>query len=253
MNNLQKPKSDTPVRKSSNNSTNKTVTLDNIWSLLSSIDLKVNTYDSGLKDINNKLSNLDSTVNGIKKSLNKISLDLTQVKKENENLTSELQLLRQRISNLEQSNSSIPLPDFDIVKESHDRLSKENNLIIFNVSDNISEETSDTINLTNEIFQELSSPILVSRAKRIGTPGNRPRPILIQLNSRYDVFSILRIKSKIRSSTRWKNISISMDMTEIQRNNMKSLRSQLKAKRDSGDTSWFIKYISGIPKLLQKN
>jgi len=37
-------------------------------------------------------------------------------------------------------------------------------------------------------------------------------------------------------------------MTNIQRNQIKLLRSQLKAKRDSGDSSWFIKNVAGVPK-----
>lgn len=253
MSNSQKPKADTPIKKPSNCFTNKSITLDNIWSLLSDINNKVNTYDSGFKDITTKLSSLESSLNDFTISLGKLSSDLSKVKKDNETLSSEVLLLRERVIQLEHSHSSIQPSDFDIVKESRDRMQKENNLIIFNVTDSISEDSSVDINSANEIFQELSSPILVSNAKRLGKPGNRPRPILVQLNSPSEVHSILRVKSKIRNSTRWKNVSISMDMTEIQRNLMKSLRSQLKAKRDRGDTSWYIKYVAGVPKLVQKN
>jgi len=87
----------------------------------------------------------------------------------------------------------------------------------------------------------------------LGKPSNRPRPILIQFNSHSEVHSIFRIKSKLHSSTRWKEVSISTDMTINQRNHMKLLRAQLKDKRDMGDLSWFIKYVAGIPKLVQKN
>lgn len=110
-----------------------------------------------------------------------------------------------------------------------------------------------TTNLVNEIFEDLPNPILVSNAKRLGKPSNRPRPILIQLNSKPEIQSILREKSKLRNSTRWKNVSISSDMTITQRNHLKSLGAQLKAKQELGDSSWFIKYVAGIPKLLQKN
>jgi hypothetical protein len=48
-------------------------------------------------------------------------------------MSSEIQTLYKRITELEHSNSSVQLPDFDIMKEYRGRILKENNLIIFNV------------------------------------------------------------------------------------------------------------------------
>lgn len=253
MNNPQKSKADTPAKKPLNSSNNKVITLDNVWSLLSDINNKVNMYDTSIKDINVKLSSLENYIIDLKKSLKNLSSDLSKLKEENKTMSSEIKSLHERITLLENSNTSIQLPDFDIVKESRDRLLKENNLIFFNVNDSESEDSTLSIRLVNEILQDLSSPIGASNAKRIGKPGIRPRPILVQFNSPSEVHSILRVKSKIRNSARWKNVSISMDMTEIQRQHMKSLRSQLMAKRLTGDTNWFIKYFAGTPKLVQKN
>lgn len=47
----------------------------------------------------------------------------------------------------EYSNSSLQSPNLDIFKESLDRMLKENNLIIFNVTDCISDDFPTTINL----------------------------------------------------------------------------------------------------------
>lgn len=60
MSNLQKPKADTPVKMPSNSFKNKAITVNNIWSLLSDINNKVNSYDTGIKDINIKLSSFES-------------------------------------------------------------------------------------------------------------------------------------------------------------------------------------------------
>jgi hypothetical protein len=78
---------------------------------------------------------------------------------------SEIQILCERITKFEQPNSFAQLSDFDIIKESRDKILKENNLIIFNVADSISEDSSVATNLVNEILQELSSPILAFKAK----------------------------------------------------------------------------------------
>lgn len=94
MNNSLKPKPDTPIVKSTNTQVNKTITLEKIWSLLSDINEKVNTYDSGFSIISTKLSNLESCVNDLKNSMAILSSDLSKVKKENEVFTSEIQLFR---------------------------------------------------------------------------------------------------------------------------------------------------------------
>jgi len=82
-------------------------------------------------------------------------------------------------------------------------------LIIFNVSDSDYEDFSVTSSLANEIFHELLSPISVSNAKRWSKPSNHPCPILIQFNSPSELHSILRVKSKIHGSTRWKDVTTS--------------------------------------------
>lgn len=242
------PKADTPEEKTLSKNANTPITLEVVWSVLSDINGKVNTYDSNFNNINIRLSNLESSLDDFNNSSGLLSSELSKVKKDNESLSSEIQLLRNEITQLEHSQS----PNDDLV-ESHNRLLKEKHLILFNVPDSNTEVSLETISLVNEIFKDLPNPILVSNAKRLGKPSNRPRPILIKFNSYSEVLSVLRVKSDLRSSTRWKNVSISTDMTITQRDHMRSLRAQLKAKRDSGDLSWYIKHVAGIPKLLKKN
>lgn len=98
MSNSQKSKTDTPFKKSHVSSDNRAITLDNIWSLLSNTNNKVNTYDFGIKDINIKLTNLESLFIDLIKSLGKLSSDLSKVKKDNETMSSEIQILRERIT-----------------------------------------------------------------------------------------------------------------------------------------------------------
>lgn len=254
----QKLRADAPAKRPPNSvNSKKPITLEHVWSLLSDMNTKVNASCDCVKDINVKLAGLESSVGGLKTSVDAIASDVSRAKNDNdESLASEVNSLRDRVGRLERRGSSdFRLPDFDLVKESRDRLSKENNVIVFNVADSASEDASATVGLVNEIFEDLSrSPAAaVYRAKRLGSPGDRPRPILVQFHSPAGVHAVLRAKSRIRDSPRWKHVSISMDMTLVQRDRMKSLRCQLKAKRDAGHAGWFIKYVAGVPKLLQNN
>jgi hypothetical protein len=92
--------------------------------------------------------------------------------------SSEIQLLRSKINQFKHAQSS----NVDLVKESHDRLLKEKNLIIFNMPYSDTVVSLVTTSLVKEIFKELLNPILMSNAKHLSKPSNHPRPILIQLN-----------------------------------------------------------------------
>lgn len=49
---------------------------------------------------------------------------------------------------------------------------KEKNLIILNVTDTESENSSESTKLVTEIFKDLSSPILVTNARRLDKSKN---------------------------------------------------------------------------------
>lgn len=138
--------------------------------------------------------------------------------------------------------------------EFHDRISREQNILIFNIPDSAHEVSSDSKSISDELLKDLSlSNTIVVHATRLGNFGHKPRPILLKLESLSDVKNVLKSKSKLRHIDRWRQISISEDKTATQRAHMKQLRTDLARKRDSGDTNWFIKYNKGIPFLMKKN
>lgn len=69
--------------------------------------------------------------------------------KDNEILISEINLLREKITKLEHSHLSINLPNFDLVKESRDRLLEGNNYVLFNVIESISDYLRSIIYVPN--------------------------------------------------------------------------------------------------------
>jgi hypothetical protein len=61
---------------------------------------------------------------------------------------------------------------------------------------------------------------------------SKNRPILLELDSPTNVFEILKSKNKLRSTERWRQVSISEDKKISQRAYMRQLRSELPKRRD---------------------
>lgn len=76
---------------------------------------------------------------------------------------------------------------------------------------------------------------------------------MIELSSPADVRIVLKAKFKLRHLERWNNVWISEDQTTYQRNQLSSLRLDLKCFRDSGDHGWAIRYFNGSPQLTKKS
>lgn len=113
-----------------------------MWSLLSSIESKVNSHDTRLKDLKVKLSSLDSTFKEHKKSLDNVTSELVQVKIDNMVLNSEVQALQERVVQLEHTRPINQFIVFVIVNGSRARIHKEKHIVIFNVLDSVTEDAS---------------------------------------------------------------------------------------------------------------
>lgn len=129
MSNTRRYKTDTPAFNTNVSTVYKVVTLDDIWSLLSSIEVKVNSNDSNLKYITSKLKIFESNFINIKKSLNNLSLELIHVKKNNSVLTSDIRscIHYERELFIWRIHMSNHLLEFDITKEFSERLLKKKN------------------------------------------------------------------------------------------------------------------------------
>lgn len=140
----------------------------------------------------------------------------------------------------------------NIMNEVHDRLRRSNNIIVYNVPDP-TDESQSAHGLAEDLFNDLSLSCGFITARRLGKPGQRPRPLLVELKSAGDVSNLLHIKSKLRRTNRWKDVWVNRDLTAIQRAHFASLRAELRTKHADGDLRWTIKHVNGSPCLVQKN
>jgi hypothetical protein len=145
------------------------------------------------------------------------------LQKENDFLKSELNYLRDKMNSTDQNN-------IDLVNEVNDRLSRSRNILIFNTSENdiISDEA-----VVNDLISNMKVYVSISKIQ-IGNSSIKNRPLGITFNEPSDVTTILKSKSKLCNTDKYKNLWINSDLTTIQREQMKSLRLELQQKRNNG-------------------
>jgi len=122
----------------SSSSLKKEHTISDVWNLLTSDDSTVSSHNTYFKDININLRSLESNFNSMQSTLNYLRIELSQLKSEKTALESELTLLRDKFDKLENSPRMESLPySFDVYNEVRDRISREKNILVFNVPDSV--------------------------------------------------------------------------------------------------------------------
>lgn len=147
------------------------------------------------------------------------------------------------------NDNSTGLVDHDIMKEVFERQKRMNNLMIFNF--NISDDRSDSVQI-NELFSEISGrPVSICSSELIGKPNkNGFRAMKVRLSNPADVGVILKNKAKAITS---KKVYIEPDMTPKQLEELNTVRNEFKHRRQNGEGNIRIKFVNGIPSIVQKN
>ncbi|XP_060845498.1 uncharacterized protein LOC132925092 [Rhopalosiphum padi] len=129
-----------------------------------------------------------------------------------------------------------------IINEIGERNIRASNLILYNITESNSDNTTDRITHDSNVVSNLIDSIITSGDKnirpikllRLGIRGHdKPRPIKAILSLPADVFEILKSKKKLLSLNPPSNIGISSDRTLNQKNYMKKLREELESRRSS--------------------
>lgn len=159
-----------------------------------------------------------------------------------------------------QNNAGTQFDSEFIINEINERNKRASNLILYNINE--SDSTQSDLRITHDLNQvniviksilnnatTLPSPVKVIRLGR--SQSNKPRPLKVVFNSVSDVFDIL--KNKRNLSIDHPNVSVSSDRTQIQRDYMQKLREQLTTRSSNGENGLTIKFIKGVPKIINKS
>nr|CAI5832292.1 unnamed protein product [Callosobruchus analis] len=164
-----------------------------------------------------------------------------------ESLKAELKQLQAMVAN------SRTLPDETIVEEIQERHYKANNIMIFNLPEDVenrSEKDSDMQKVRGTIKDITQDEPRVLKTFRVGKRnknGFRPLKEVFQLHE--DAMIVLRNKKEIK---RDRKLFIEPDLTVMQLGVLNKLKSELKERKEKGENV-AIRYKNGIPKILNLN
>ena len=145
--------------------------------------------------------------------------------------------------------------------EEREKELRSNNIIIYRVPEGA--ESRDDRNKSDKAFiLELISEALeiechegdIKKFFRIGKKGEVARPLLIELKARVYKNRIMESLSKLREADeKFKNISVSHDMTKSERMECKTLVEEAKKKQneEKGEWLWRVRGVPGLMKVIR--
>lgn len=167
----------------------------------------------------------------------------------------EVEELRKELKKMEiQNNSKLPPEDWFI--EIRDRMSKANNLMIYNVPESSSKNIQDRIEHDSSHLTEIlttleknNSASDVVKLVRVGKPDpSKLRPIKVIFSNCEVVKDIMKNKNNLSNGP----FKISYDQTKMQRDIFKNVLNTLKSRQESGESDLIIRYRNGTPTIEMK-
>lgn len=139
-----------------------------------------------------------------------------------------------------------------------DREKRKLNVVVYNLPEQGDADDSaadknqkDVSKLCSIIRSELSVNIRVKKAFRVGRRmPERPRLLIVTLESVEAKMELLKLASQLRSSDEWRTLYINPDLTQKEREEGKRLRQELATRRNAGEKNLYIrkgKIIQGHP------
>ena len=141
------------------------------------------------------------------------------------------------------------------IEELNERERRKQNVVLVGVKEStkttFEERISDEIDMAKQVLQKIDDNVKLDNIKvrRLGTyDGVKHRPLRIVLETREDAAKILRNKTKLTEKE--KDVYVKYDQTRSQLQFLRSVQRVLE-ERKKVDSSFTIKYFSGIPKIVK--
>lgn len=173
-------------------------------------------------------------------------------------LKNEIAGLRSQIDTAKRASSCTC--DFEkIISEINDRQKRKCNLMFFGVAETSGatkdERAANEKQLVVDVVKFLTPTIRTdfTRITRLGKyDSNRrsARPIKVTLDSEDLVHQIIKNSRRLRESQSYRHINVSVDRTPTQNEYYRGVRQELKDRTDGGETGLRIKYVRGLPTIV---
>lgn len=162
-----------------------------------------------------------------------------------EALKTENSVLRARVESLENKTEKT-LP----VQEIRKRLEREPNLIVSGIQE---DPQQDMLSICRDLFRPIidnPEQDIVSARRIGGLSQNRSRLVQVILSRPGLKYHVLKHKSNL-NTTRYPRCKVFNDLTPMQSEQLRSLRSELSVRQGRGETGVTIKYIEGEPRIVE--
>ncbi|KAB0795786.1 hypothetical protein PPYR_09847 [Photinus pyralis] len=188
---------------------------------------------------------------------NKCQSELLDLKQLLVSLKSEIDELKNARSQIQNTNFETLMDDHyeDIIQEINERQLRKGNIIVYGAMEN--NNAKQDIQQVQEVLAQID-PIVSDiqfSAFRLGKfdPNNiKPSPIKVILKDEY-VRNIVIKSSQLKRIEAFKHLSISFDRTPKQISYYRKIKKQLDERVANGETNLKIKYVRGIPKIINLN
>lgn len=167
-------------------------------------------------------------------------------------ITERLVHIENRLSTEDQS--APPKIADTVVNEAVDRINRAKNIFVRGVPE-ITGDIETKKNHDGGILKNILDTVMCNSTPvtffRIGKPTNSfPRMIKVIMQNEHEAKHILKNKKKLLQNVSLKNVSIIDDKTPNQIECLKKLRKELEERKSSGEENLTIKYIQGVPKIV---
>jgi len=232
---------------------------------LTQLDLSLVEYDKKMDDMRHEIrQEIASSIDGVKREMQNVLDDNTSVKRVAsedpsfaEVVAKEVDAKLGLVSNEMRTMQKTLTETRAAVTEEQDKENRRNNVILYRVPEStagtVVERSADDKCFCDQFVVALQTGVVGEDLKKIFRLGKRsedltePRPLLIQLSSRWAKNALMENLGKLRSlEAKFKNVIVAHDMTVNERNVCKGLVRQAKEKteQDSGD---FVYRVRGPP------
>lgn len=227
---------------------------------------KCNEIIASIKDLKSQQGKIISSLNNQNDKFNKLFNKFEELLKTVSTLSEDNKILKGKVEVLEKkieffecnkTLSTSTTSEQDIISELIDRQIRANNIIVFNLPESNNSDHSQSSdktqinNIFNKVLNANVSVVSCSRMGKINTNSTEKlRPVKVVLQNSSEVFNILRLQVNLRTSSEWGYIRCASDRTLKQQEHMTSLRNELQRRRNNNENNLTIKYIKGIPTII---
>lgn len=215
-----------------------------------------------IKKMNGDITDIKEQITEIKSVTDSLTVDQKIIKLDVANILNKNTIVEKRIKSLENDVQKlmdsepvtfVPTVQENIMSELCERNVRSKNLVIVGITEpNSTDSTerqnkdkSEVLKIIRNTYADCPEPCKITRLGKF--KPNKNRPVKVSFASEETAKNILRNKVNGNNDP----IKIYNDQTPQQRQYLMNLKEKLKERKESGEINLIIKYIRGVPKIVE--